>query len=398
MATLGPSYLAALWALAIMGQAAPAPPDSASLLPNPSFELVEPPPPSPDVAAGRATLQPDDWLPRTWNLWSPDGAVVKCPDDPAQAHSGRRCAHLQAQRGTGQLRYGPMPAPDGRLWTVRLWARGKGKLAAVAYDVTGDVWKPAKDWPFDLDAEWEQPAFEFQPPDGCRKWMLDLVTRGPTDVWIDDVVVAYPGLTPLGLPPARPLARDANTLLYLPFEEPLSEDTFFVEQKAGLTDDGLFGKALGLGPGGYVSCSASGNLDPTQGTIEVWCKLLSPGSDNIARPIILVPGPEGMWLGKDQYSHVGFQFSSGWGRLSGAVAMGYAYSWQPGVWRHIAACWDKDLLEVFVDGKLIAWQNNPKLSRALGPELSLGSEGMELDDLRISNVVRYRQLVPPGAS
>ena len=98
---------------------------------------------------------------------------------------------------------------------------------------------------------------------------------------------------------------------------------------------------------------------------------------------------------KDQYGHIAFCFSSGWRSLSHATALGYADSWQPGVWRHLAACWDKDLLQVFVDGKLIAWTYNPSLSKALGPELRLGAAAMELYDLRISNVVRYRLPVAP---
>jgi hypothetical protein len=188
---------------------------------------------------------------------------------------------------------------------------------------------------------------------------------------------------------------DAETLLYLPFEDPFNEDAFFVKPGARLTDQGLFGKALSLGAEGYVACSANENLDPQRGTIEVWVKLLSPGNDGIARPIVQVPGPEGMWLGKDQYSHVGFGFSSGWARTSGVTVMGYAHSWQPGVWRHLAACWEADLLQLFVDGKLIGWERQPRLSRSLGPELGLGSAGLELDDLRISRVTRYRVEVPP---
>ncbi len=46
--------------------------------------------------------------------------------------------------------------------------------------------------------------------------------------------------------------------------------------------------------------------------------------------------------------------------------------------------------ELFIDGKLVAWEIKPKLPRATGDELGLGSAGMELDDLRISNTVRYR--------
>jgi hypothetical protein len=391
------SPVVALVALTISSLVAAASAQPPNLLPNPSFELVEPPPPSPEIAAGRATLQPDEWLPRTWSIWSPDGAIVRCPDDSAQAHTGRRSVHIQAERGTGQVRYLPLVAPDNRPWTVRLWARGKGKLLAVAYDVSTDSWKQLTSWPFDITADWRELSFEFKPPDGCRKWTLDLVTQGPTDLWLDDVLATYPDLVPLGLPPTGPLGKDADTLLYLSFDEPLNEDAFFIKPQAGLIDQGLFGKALSLGPGGYIAGSANENLDPQRGTIEVWCNLLSPGNDGIARSIVSIPGPEGMWLGKDQYSHIHFGFSSGWGRLSGVTVQGYAYNWQPGVWRHLAACWDKDLLELFVDGKLIGWGNSPRLSRSLGPELALGAEGIALDDLRISNTVRYRQLVPPDA-
>jgi hypothetical protein len=267
-------------------------------------------------------------------------------------------------------------------------------VRAEAWDVTGDPWKQTDSRPFELTDTWTEVGCELQLPEGCRKWLLDVVTEGPTEAWIDDVLVAYPGLQALGLPPTGPLSKDEHTLLYLPFEEPFNEDAFFAKPQAELVDGGLFGKALRLGPEGYVACSANENLNPQRGTIEVWCKLLSPGNDNIAHGIVSVPGPEGMWLGKDQYSHIHFGFSSGWGRLSGTTAMGYSWNWQPGVWRHLAACWDKDLLQLFVDGKLIGWQRNPKLSRSLGPELAIGAAGMELDDLRISDVVRYRQAVP----
>ena len=226
---------------------------------------------------------------------------------------------------------------------------------------------------------------------------LPLATGGPTEVWLDDVTVAYAGLTPLGLPPEGPLVRDAHTLLYLPFETPFNEDVFFVKGKVLLTreGEGRFGRAVRLGPEGYVACSANENLDPSRGTLELWVNLLSPGSDGVYHSLVGVPGPEGMALRKDQYAHVGFGFCTGWRPLSGATAMGYAHTWQPGVWRHVAACWNAALMQLFVGGKLIAWGHKPALSRALGPELGIGSAGIELDDLRISNVVRYRQAVPP---
>ena len=382
-------------AVAQPGQAEPAP---ANLLPNPSFEVTEPPPPTREQVASGKPAPIDTWLPRTWNVWTHDGAVYTCPDDPAQAHSGRRCVHFVADVGGATVRYGPMPVPDNRVWTVTFWARGRGKVAAVAYDVLPDRWNPVKDWHFDIAKEWKSYEFQMHPKEGSRKWLFDIGTEGQAEVWIDDVVVTYPGLKAIGLPPEGPLTRDENTLLYLPFEEPLNEDAFFVKQKAAISGpgEGRFGRCLVLGAGGYVATSANENLDPQVGTIEAWIKPLWTGNDGVFHPFVSIPGMEGMSLHKDQYSHVWFGFSSGWATLSYAYADGYAYWWQPGVWRHVAACWDKDLMQLFVDGKLIGWQNKPKLSRSLGPELAIGSEGMAIDDLRISKVVRYRELVPPG--
>ncbi|MBM3500495.1 MAG: LamG domain-containing protein [Armatimonadetes bacterium] len=382
--------------LALLGLPLSGGSQTANLLPNPSFELVEPPAPTAqclDPTAASAEL----WRPRTWDTWAEGGAALTLPDDPAQARTGRRGVHVVAATGLGRLRYQALPVPGPQTWTVTAWARGHGKLRVDAWDVTADPWKPAESRVFELTAAWAEVRCEFAPPESCRKWLLDLITEGPTEAWIDDVQVTCPGLQPLGLPPEGPLARDEHTLLHLPFEEPLNEDAFFVRPQAALTgpDEGRFGRALRLGAGGYVACSANEGLNPQRGTIEVWCKLLSPGGDGIAHGIVTVPGPEGLWLGKDQYSHIHFGFSSGWGRLSGTTAMGYAWNWEAGVWRHFAACWDSELLQLFVDGKLIGWERNPKLSRFLGPELGIGSPGMELDDLRVSDIVRYRQGVPP---
>jgi len=55
----------------------------ANLLPNPSFEMVEPPPPSPEHPSP-TDAPPDAWLPRTWSVGAEGGAVVTCPDDPGR--------------------------------------------------------------------------------------------------------------------------------------------------------------------------------------------------------------------------------------------------------------------------------------------------------------------------
>jgi len=362
----------------------------ANLLPNGSFELVEPPPPTAATIAAAQPAAPEDCLPRTWHYWAQWGATVKLPDDPARAHTGRRCVQFVADQGQAFLRYWPLPVTDRRPWTVTLWARGTGKLALTALDMTTDNWQEAPVQVFDLRPEWTEFTAQWTPPEGCRKWVLNLTHQGPTQCFIDDVSAACEGAQPPPWPPKGPLGRDGQTLLLLNFDQPLDPDAFYIGGQVKPVE-GMpgFGQALQLGPEGYVACSADENLDPQCGTIEVWCKLLAPGGNGISQPFVSIPGMEGMWLGKDQYSHVGFSFSSGWAPLSQATMLGYAGNWQP-CWRHVAACWDADALQLFVDGKLIAWQTKPRLSRFLGPELRLGSPGMVIDDLRISRTVRYR--------
>jgi len=366
-----------------------------NLLPNPSLELVEPPLPTDTSVAPR-----ERWVPRTWDVSADGGAVFTCPDDPAQAHSGRRSARFTVPRGGGALRYGPVPAAVAGPWTVRFWGRGQGRIAVGGFEVRPDRWERLPLFATrELTSTWQvYECVVAALPGGCRRWILELATQGTGDLWLDDLHLSCPGSAALGLPPDQPMTRDAATLLLLPFETPLDEDAYFLKGAVRLSapEEGRFGRGLLLGPEAYVACSANENLDPAAGTIELWARFDSPGNDSLFRNLVGVPGPEGMSLHKDQYSHVAFGFSSGWAPLSYVQAQGHAWRWQPGVWRHFAACWDAQLLQLFVDGKLLGWRHQPRLSRWLGPELRLGSPGMALDDLRISKVVRYRQDVPPG--
>jgi hypothetical protein len=302
---------------------------------------------------------------------------------------------LLAQQGQAAVRHGPMPVPDQRPWTIKVWARGSGQLTVSVTDATTDAWRDETLSTFDLRPEWTELSAVWTPPALCRKWCLTFLNSGPTDAWLDEASLTCEGATATGLPPRQPLTRDDDTLLLLDFEESLDQDAFYVGGQVKLTTDSQpgYGKALALGAEAYVACSADEHLNATAGTIELWCKLLQPGNDSTYRPFISVPGPEGFWLGKDQYAHVGLAFSTGWSTLASAIALGYAGQWQP-CWRHIAACWDASALQVFVDGKLIAWQVRPRLLRVVGPELRLGAPGMVIDNLRLSKVARYRVPLP----
>jgi hypothetical protein len=384
----GPWWLAATALVAaLIASPAGAQTSLVNFLPNGSFEMVEPPVPTPALKGQPAPA--DQWVPRTWGFWPLPWTFsgYALPDDPAQAHSGRRCVRVQTRGEVFAIQFGPIPHFDDRPWTVRFWARGRGQLQAVAYEFFHrDPPVRMGEWPFTLTNAWTQYEFQFTPPTNCTTWHLQLVNAGAAEYWVDDVFVGHPGLKPLGLPPEKALGRDEHTLFYQPFEEPLSEDTYFIKGKISLSNDGRFGKCLALGPEGYAACFGSDKINPKLGTIECWVRLNSPGNDNLTQLFIQVGGPYGLHFGKHQFPHIWFAFFDG----GQAWAETYAVYWQPGVWRHVAACWDKDLLQVFVDGKLVAWEIKPKLLPAISSELGIGPAIMDIDDLRISNVVRYR--------
>ena len=194
-----------------------------------------------------------------------------------------------------------------------------------------------------------------------------------------------PGGTPV---PVAASVQDADTLLLLSFERPLDPLEYFTKGQVSFVR-GRFGKALRQGAGAYVATSAEEYLDARQGTIEVWVKFLTPGDDRVVRPVLHVPGPCGLWLGKNQYGHVSFRISQSWGTGTQVSATGYARAWEPGVWRHFVACWDQSHVRLWVDGRLLGDEKAVNMPEALGPELRIGAPGVVLDDLRLSRVVRY---------
>jgi hypothetical protein len=364
--------------------------DEANFCANPSFEVTEPPPPTP--ATKGLPAPSDKLLPRTWDVWPMDFSGYTLPDDPASAHSGNRCVHIKSAGDALTLRYGPIPRFDERPWTIRFWARGTGQVVASAQELLYAHGPTVlKQWSFPLTATWAQYEFEYLSPPTNAAWHLTLANSGAADFFLDDVVITHADPKPLGLPPTQALGRDDHTLLYLPFEAPLDEYQFFLKGQVSISkpDEGKFGRCLILGPEGYTACSAGKYLNLPEGTIEFWVKFLSPGNDGQTHPLVQVAGADSLGIWKDQFNHVIFGFSQGWAGLAYAWAETYAYNWQPGVWRHIAACWDRDLMQLFIDGKLVAWEVKPKLLHYTNDELGIGSPGMEIDDLRISNISRY---------
>jgi len=347
-------------------------------LPNGGFELVEP------DAGGRS-------VPRTWDVKTRgDGRAEVVPRRPAG-----HCLRLWAGKGAARVFYDGIPVADAATWTLTFEVRGKGKVWARVSARDGNKWRKLLDQSVEGTGEWVSHRFSVTP--GGTATMLRLELASSDDVFLDNVLLGHPGLPALNLPPIRRLESDQDTLLLLDFEKELDPFQFFLKGEVKRVPKGRFGASLHQGAGAYVATSAEDFLDPQAGTIELWVKLLVPGGERVGRPFVSVPGMCGLSLARDQYGHISFGLNRHWGVGVRVWADGYARSWQPGVWRHIAACWDRELVQLWVDGRLLGSAPARNLPDTFGPELRIGAPGMVIDNLRISRTVRYRvPLRPPN--
>jgi hypothetical protein len=159
---------------------------------------------------------------------------------------------------------------------------------------------------------------------------------------------------------------------------------------------------MALEPGSTLVTSADQHLNGKVGTIELWVKLRAPRQDNVSDCFVGVIGGDGMYFGKFIFGQIAFGFNTNFARQCGFECWpNQVTNWAPGAWRHFVAVWDKDVIEVFIDGKLTGYQAKPNLTKYPGDCLSIGGSnwGVDLgsfdfDDVRISDVVRYRFPVP----
>ena len=353
---------------------------------NPSFEWGQPPP-LVRSNVGKTSFASDELVPRCWQL----NGKVTCPLDETKAHTGRRALLMTAPSGACEGTYHPLPRFVGPR-TIRFYARGTGTLHAAASTLVERKWQDLNSKEYQLTSDWRQYVFECPQERINESWKFHLGTVGETVAWVDDFSLDCPQSNLDGLPPHHPLQEDQDTSLYLDFETPLDPLSYFVKGEVSYTENEMpgFGKALHQGRDACVAGDAEEAIDPRQGTIECWVKLLSPGNDTQNRSFLRVPGMDGMGFGKNQYGHLSFGFSKAWRPLGSMLLMGRLYSWRPHVWHHLAVTWDSDMMQCFIDGALAGWTLNPELPPTLGAILEIGDPGVVLDELRISRTVRYR--------
>ena len=353
---------------ALLVAAEPAP---VSALPNGGFELVEP------DASGRL-------IPRTWNVHVSGGSraevVPRQPDD--------RCLRLFREDAVPRVLYGDIPVTGAAAWTLAFEVRGDGEVRAQVLARESGAWTSLCDQAVACTTEWRKHRLSLTPPG--KATALRLQFSAGTEAFVDSILFGHPRLPRLDLPPPGKLVADDETLLLVDFENDLDPFQYFAKGDVERVTGGRFGAGLRQGAGAYVATSAEDFLDARAGTIELWVKLLVPGGERVARPFVSVPGMRGLSLGRDQYGHISFSIRRHWGVGVRVWADGYARTWQPGVWRHVAACWDQELVQLWVDGRLLHSAPAQNLPDSFGPELRLGAPGLVIDDLRISRRVRYR--------
>ena len=222
------------------------------------------------------------------------------------------------------------------------------------------------------------------------------------------------------------LAQDKHTLLLCHFDgttpgaglsADLARGSGAVASASGCRPvDGKQGKAVEIGnagDGSHLYYHAQGNLDWRQGTIEFWVKLSWGCSQNESRHT-RVWFDVGSWESRNRIlihsSHRVLRFAVyDTQEVMHAVQSTSFPEWRRGAWHHVAGTWDlkRKAVVMWVDGRLEdQTPSNPKLGNwELDPKeftvIRMGAFGNidrafcgAVDELRISNTVRYRRPQP----
>lgn len=187
-----------------------------------------------------------------------------------------------------------------------------------------------------------------------------------------------------------------DTLVLMNFDGSTQPDftkgTASIELKSGqlVPQGGRFGDGLLLPVGASLELVGNdGNLNPSEGTIELWMKPTWAGSDEEKHGLFSAH------VADQEYLNIN---SLGKGRLGIAMAAGTgddfrwrradgdAGQWQPNTWHHVAFAWGDGILSVFLDGEEDTKDVTDSLMlRGMPERLVLSGVDGIIDDLHIHN-------------
>ncbi|MGD0111934.1 MAG: hypothetical protein ABSD48_08705 [Armatimonadota bacterium] len=239
-------------------------------------------------------------------------------------------------------------------------------------------------------------------------------------LWACAVVLLATAAGVQAAPEAGEFSLDQHTLFLAHFNASLREADYangwsgFGGSGAGQTE-GFWGKAVDLRGLQYrpdflttrdsrtpffsdFGIWPRGNINLYQGTFEFWFKV-SPDDlkqNHVGRQVLFTywyqAGAPGA-LSEAELTSKGFSFD--WFTLSGDKLIGsveFGPPFDPKDWHHFALCWSQGETVVYFDGRpALSWDMKGKLGLLLYavPHKPLCMNGIALDELRISDVVRY---------
>jgi hypothetical protein len=192
------------------------------------------------------------------------------------------------------------------------------------------------------------------------------------------------------------LVPDAHTLFYVSFEDGYAADFSLgpgsapAPAQAALVP-GKVGQAVSL-TRGSLTYPAPGNVLKDQGTVELWLRPVWIGTDTRPPALLSLASAAGGYLTLNTVTvdHFGVAIRNHkaepfvWRRVERRIP-----DWQPDQWHHAAVTWTATELHLFVDGEEVpgAVTDHAGLEGDV-VSLTLGGAGCELDEVRISDLVR----------
>jgi hypothetical protein len=196
-----------------------------------------------------------------------------------------------------------------------------------------------------------------------------------------------------------PYTEDASTSLLLHFdgsyagtqgEQGNPQGTEFTSAR--------YGEGVLVDETDTLTYTAAGNLDLSQGAVELWVRPQWNGGDNQSYVFFEVGNPyqwsNRMRLTKDGGNNLRFMV---WDNSGAETGLAYNVSaWQAGEWHHVAATWDEGQIALYADGTLVDSTSGATMPDTLGSTIYVGSSAWNdlqanalLDELRISNTPRF---------
>ena len=204
---------------------------------------------------------------------------------------------------------------------------------------------------------------------------------------------------------ARAISDDADTLLLLHF----NGNANGAASETPTTNTGLTYAAGVTGQGAQINSpaqlyyAASGNFDPTRGSLECWIKPTWAGNDGQGHTILRHGSGGGVLIVKDGANNLRGIFNRFAANGQPEVGVGFNIaSWTANTWHHVALTWGDGALRIYTDSVLRATTAVGALPTVATATFQIGADNTGtyatalLDEMRISSRPRTAAEIAAG--